>query len=126
MKILPLVPIEAVTPPPAPPSARRVAAGPRKAPRTHFKTIELGDKQDFRLTALEIGLSSNCNFRCDYCCAYELNDRKFMSADRVIAILEDAPDLERVKLSGGEVLIYFEECRAVVEYCTERGLLTQI
>lgn len=95
-------------------------------PKHEFKMIELGSKQEFVLTALEIGLSSNCNFRCDYCCAYNFNDKNFMRAERVIAILEDAPDLKRVKLSGGEVLIYFEECARVVEYCSRRGLQTQI
>src|SRR5262249_49571558 len=36
------------------------------------------------------------------------------------------PNLQRIKLSGGEVLIYFDECLAVVKYCTERGLQSQI
>lgn len=128
MRILPLVSVNDAPPGavPARVAAPSAAARQRTASPAHFKTIELGQKRNFTLTALEIGLSSNCNFRCDYCCAYNFNDRKFMSAERVVAILEDAPDLQRVKLSGGEVLIYFDECVAVVEYCARRGLLTQI
>jgi MoaA/NifB/PqqE/SkfB family radical SAM enzyme len=95
-------------------------------PNGSFKAIELEPKNDFVLTALEIGLSSNCNFRCDYCCAYNLNDRKFLTAESIFAILDDAPALKRVKLSGGEVLIYFDECVKVVEYCSSRGIQTQI
>lgn len=129
MRIVPLIPAESLkrplstgadTPRPLAPAPRRRTARPE------FKSIELGRKQEFVLTALEIGLSSNCNFRCDYCCAYNFNDHQFMTAEKVISILEEAPALERVKLSGGEVLIYFDECVGVVEYCAARGLHTQI
>ena len=93
-----------------------------------FKAIELRPacEQPFVLEALEIGLSSNCNFRCDYCCAYKLNDHKFLRGESVNQILEDAPHLKRVKLSGGEVLIYFDECVKVIEYCQRRGISTQV
>ena len=94
-----------------------------------FKSIELRpccQQEDFVLEALEIGLSSNCNFRCDYCCAYNLNDHKFLRGEKVNELLEDAPDLKRVKLSGGEVLIYFDECVKVIEYCRARGIATQV
>ncbi len=105
---------------------KRGVAPANGKPRAEFKSLELGRKEEFVLTGLEIGLSSNCNFRCDYCCAYNLNDKLFMTAERIIGILEDAPHLTRVKLSGGEVLIYYDECLEVVEYCTSRGLQTQI
>lgn len=94
--------------------------------RREFKSIELGPRPDFTLTSLEVGLSSNCNFRCKYCCAYHPNDKKVMPAERVIEILKGGPNLRRVKLSGGEVLIYLNECVKVVEYCTSRGIQTQI
>jgi len=98
----------------------------RRLPDKDFKTLELSHDPKFVLTGLEIGLSSNCNFHCDYCCAYELNDRSLMTSRRAIEILESVDTLQRVKLSGGEVLIYFDECVRLIEYCTERGLQTQV
>lgn len=122
---VPLESLVRIKPNPEKADAQRTSFA-RHKPNGNFKEIELGPKNDFVLTALEIGLSSNCNFRCDYCCAYNFNDKKFLTAESIFAILDDAPALKRVKLSGGEVLIYFDECVKVVEYCSERGIQTQI
>ena len=122
---VPLESLARLKPKPDPAKPQRTSFAHNK-PNGNFKALELGPKNDFTLTALEIGLSSNCNFRCDYCCAYNFNDRKFLTAESIFAILDDAPALKRVKLSGGEVLIYFDECVKVVEYCSARGIETQI
>jgi len=78
------------------------------------------------LRAIEIGITSRCNFRCDYCGAYDLLERRILSVDDVARVIDTLPDLERVKLSGGEVLLEFEICEGIVRCCTERGIATQI
>ncbi|OLR94644.1 hypothetical protein BJP25_13035 [Actinokineospora bangkokensis] len=78
------------------------------------------------LRAIEIGVTSRCNFRCSYCGAYDLLERKILSVDDVASVIDTLPDLERVKLSGGEVLLEFEICEGIIKLCTERGISTQI
>jgi len=91
-----------------------------------FKGIELENNRSKKLTSLEIGLTSSCNFKCKYCCKYSTKDDKYISAEDCIKIIKDLDRLERVKLSGGEVLLYFDECVRLINYCKERGMLTQV
>ncbi|CAA9379061.1 MAG: hypothetical protein AVDCRST_MAG66-306 [uncultured Pseudonocardia sp.] len=91
-----------------------------------FKSLEMSKVGPGNLRAIEIGVTSRCNFRCDYCGAYDLMERKILSVDDVARVIDSLPDLERVKLSGGEVLLEFDICEGVVAYCTERGISTQI
>lgn len=91
-----------------------------------FKTLEAAAVGPGRLRALEIGVTSRCNFRCSYCGAYDLLERKILSVDDVARIVDTMPDLQRVKLSGGEVLLEYDICLGVVEYCSSRGIETQI
>lgn len=79
-----------------------------------------------KLRAIEIGVTSRCNFRCSYCGAYDLQERRILSLDEVKQTVDSLPDLERVKLSGGEVLLEFDLCESIVAYCTEKGIHTQI
>lgn len=91
-----------------------------------YKALELERPDKTGLEGLEIGLTANCNFRCDYCCAYRRNDGLAMKAEQIIPILEDLPDLKRVRLSGGEVTLQFETCVEVISYCASRGIGTQL
>lgn len=91
-----------------------------------FKSLEMQKVGSGHLRAIEIGVTSRCNFRCDYCGAYDLLERKILSVDDVAAIIDTLPDLERVKLSGGEVLLEFEVCEGIVRHCTSKGIQTQI
>lgn len=91
-----------------------------------FKTLEAAAVGAGRLRALEIGVTSRCNFRCSYCGAYDLLERKILSVDDVARIVDAIPDLQRVKLSGGEVLLEYDTCLGVVEYCSSKGIETQI
>jgi MoaA/NifB/PqqE/SkfB family radical SAM enzyme len=91
-----------------------------------FKSLEMSKVGAGNLRAIEIGVTSRCNFRCDYCGAYDLLERKILSVDDVARVVDTLPDLERVKLSGGEVLLEFEVCEGIVRYCTSKGIHTQI
>lgn len=91
-----------------------------------YKSLELNKPMTYELEGLEVGLTSSCNFRCEYCCAYNRNDGQSLDAKEVIRILEELPGLKRVRLSGGEVTLKFQDCIEVVSYCTERGLYTQL
>lgn len=91
-----------------------------------FKDIELKEKEEFKLESLEIGITSRCNLSCEYCCAYGKDEQQVLDGDRVISLIRDLKDLKRVKLSGGEVLLYFEECLKIVSYCSEHQIETQI
>lgn len=91
-----------------------------------FKSLEMEKVGAGNLRAIEIGVTSRCNFRCDYCGAYDLLERKILSVEDVARVIDSLPDLERVKLSGGEVLLEFDVCEGIVKYCTERGISTQI
>jgi MoaA/NifB/PqqE/SkfB family radical SAM enzyme len=91
-----------------------------------FKTIETAQVGSGRLRAIEIGVTSRCNFRCDYCGAYDLLERRILSVDDVARVVDGVPGLERVKLSGGEVLLEFDVCEGIVAYCTSKGIETQI
>jgi MoaA/NifB/PqqE/SkfB family radical SAM enzyme len=91
-----------------------------------FKTLETAAVGAGRLRALEIGVTSRCNFRCSYCGAYDLLERRILSVEDVARIVDTIPDLQRVKLSGGEVLLEYDICLGVVEYCTSKGIETQI
>jgi MoaA/NifB/PqqE/SkfB family radical SAM enzyme len=91
-----------------------------------FKFLETQDVDMSRLRAVEVGITSRCNFRCDYCCAYDLNEKKTLTGAQCISVLEGLPHLQRVKLSGGEVLLRFDDCLEVVKWCASRGIFTQI
>ncbi|MHA0857737.1 radical SAM protein [Paenibacillus sp. CMAA1364] len=91
-----------------------------------YKSLELEKPNTYALEGLEIGVTSNCNFRCDYCCAYERNDGNSLDAKEIIRILEGIPTLKRVRLSGGEVTLKFQDCVEVVAYCSSRGIQTQL
>ena len=91
-----------------------------------YKSLELDKPLTYDLEGLEIGVTSNCNFRCDYCCAYQRNDGQSIKAAEVIRILEELPHLKRVRLSGGEVTLKFQDCVEIVAYCSSRGIQTQL
>jgi MoaA/NifB/PqqE/SkfB family radical SAM enzyme len=91
-----------------------------------FKSLETDQVGTGRLRAVEIGVTARCNFRCSYCGAYALLDKRVLSSQDVINTLENLSDLERVKLSGGEVLIQCQTCVEIVDYCTGRGVQTQL
>lgn len=91
-----------------------------------YKSLELDKPLTYELEGLEIGVTSNCNFRCDYCCAYNRNDGQSIKAGEVIRILEELPGLKRVRLSGGEVTLKFQDCVEIVTYCSSRGIATQL
>jgi MoaA/NifB/PqqE/SkfB family radical SAM enzyme len=92
----------------------------------NFKKIESTTFDDLRLESLEIGVTSKCNFNCSYCCAYGKGMKDEFSAGEVIRVIDELPDLKRIKLSGGEVLICFETCVEIVKYCKQRGIEIQI
>lgn len=91
-----------------------------------YKSLELDKPQTYELEGLEIGVTSNCNFRCDYCCAYNRNDGQSINAKEVIRILDELPHLKRVRLSGGEVTLKYQDCVEIVQYCSSRGIQTQL
>ncbi|MGP3999317.1 radical SAM/SPASM domain-containing protein [Streptomyces sp. 8N706] len=91
-----------------------------------FKTIETNGTGTGHLKAVEIGVTARCNFRCSYCGAYDLTEKKLLSPTDVFGVLDNLPDLERVKLSGGEVLLQFDSCVEIIRYATARGLETQV
>lgn len=91
-----------------------------------YKALELEQPGVYELEGLEVGVTSNCNFKCDYCCAYRRNDGQCIDADEVIRIIQDLPKLRRVRLSGGEVTLKFEDCVRIVDYCTTHGIATQL
>ncbi|WP_058303442.1 radical SAM protein [Gorillibacterium timonense] len=91
-----------------------------------YKSLELVKPEQYTLEGLEIGVTSNCNFKCDYCCAYNRDDGQALDSREIIRILEGMPDLKRVRLSGGEVTLKFQDCEEVVAYCASRGIATQL
>ncbi|AWV32887.1 radical SAM protein [Paenibacillus odorifer] len=91
-----------------------------------YKALELDKPLTYELEGLEIGVTSNCNFRCNYCCAYNRNDGQSIKAKEVIRILDELPGLKRVRLSGGEVTLKFDDCVEIVTYCASRGIQTQL
>lgn len=91
-----------------------------------YKSLELEKPIVYQLEGLEIGVTSSCNFRCDYCCAYQRNDGNSIDARKIIPLLEQLPSLKRVRLSGGEVTLKYEDCVEVVSYCAARGIQTQL
>ncbi|WP_408976199.1 radical SAM protein [Paenibacillus jiagnxiensis] len=93
---------------------------------TKYKSLELQKPQVYELEGLEVGVTSNCNFKCDYCCAYQRNDGQIISGSEVIRIIDDIPTLKRVRLSGGEVTLKYEDCLEIVAHCTSRGIATQL
>lgn len=91
-----------------------------------YKSLELSKPDVYELEGLEVGVTSNCNFRCDYCCAYQRNDGQTLTGKEIIRVLEEIPTLKRVRLSGGEVTLKFQDCLEVVSYCSSRGISTQL
>lgn len=91
-----------------------------------YKSLELDKPDIYELEGLEVGVTSNCNFKCDYCCAYRRDDGQSISGKEIIRILEEIPTLKRVRLSGGEVTLKFQDCLEVVSYCSSRGISTQL
>jgi MoaA/NifB/PqqE/SkfB family radical SAM enzyme len=91
-----------------------------------YKSLELNKPDIYELEGLEVGVTSNCNFKCEYCCAYRRNDGQSISGKEIIRVLEDIPTLKRVRLSGGEVTLKLQDCLEVVSYCSARGISTQL
>ncbi|PZD97539.1 radical SAM protein [Paenibacillus sambharensis] len=91
-----------------------------------YKSLELEKPGVYELEGLEVGVTSNCNFRCSYCCAYERNDGNSISAGEVIRIIDEIPTLRRVRLSGGEVTLKYEDCEAIIAHCSAKGIATQL
>lgn len=91
-----------------------------------YKSLELSKPELYELEGLEVGVTSSCNFKCDYCCAYRRNDGQSIGGKEIIRILEEIPTLKRVRLSGGEVTLEFQDCLDVVSYCSARGVATQL
>ena len=91
-----------------------------------FKGLHLETSRPPALRSVEIAITSRCNFRCSYCCAYDLKERKKLTAEDVVDMLGDLPDLQAVKLSGGEVLLDFDVCLRIVQWCSNRGIHSQI
>ncbi|MBQ0984733.1 radical SAM protein [Streptomyces sp. F63] len=91
-----------------------------------FKSLETQDVGAGNLRSIEIGVTSRCNFRCAYCGAYDLLERRVLSLKEMVGVIDALPGLERVKLSGGEVLLEFDLCADIVAYCTSKGISTQI
>lgn len=91
-----------------------------------YKALEMNKPDIYSLEGLEVGVTSSCNFRCDYCCAYKRNDGNSIGAAQIIEVLDQLPGLKRVRLSGGEVTLKFQDCVDVVAYCSSRGIHTQL
>lgn len=91
-----------------------------------YKSLELHKPDIYELEGLEVGVTSSCNFKCEYCCAYQRNDGQSINGKEIIRVLEEIPTLKRVRLSGGEVTLKFEDCLEVVSYCSSRGISTQL
>jgi MoaA/NifB/PqqE/SkfB family radical SAM enzyme len=91
-----------------------------------YKSLELQKPDTYELEGLEVGVTSSCNFRCEYCCAYGRNDGKSIRGEEVIRVLEELPALKRVRLSGGEVTLRFADCLKIVQYCSAKGISTQL
>lgn len=91
-----------------------------------YKALELEQSRICQLESLEVGVTSNCNFKCAYCCAYQRDDGAGLSGQEIIAVLEELPSLKRVRLSGGEVTLRYQDCLEVVAYCANRGIATQL
>lgn len=91
-----------------------------------YKFLELQKPAVYGLEALEVGVTSSCNFKCDYCCAYERNDGNSISGKEVTRLLEEIGTIRRVRLSGGEVTLKFQDCLEIVNYCSAHGIETQL
>lgn len=91
-----------------------------------YKFLELENPNHYDLEALEVGVTSNCNFKCSYCCAYSRDDNESISAKEVISILQDVPTIRRVRLSGGEVTLKYQDCVDIISYCSAHGIETQL
>ncbi|NOQ70377.1 MAG: radical SAM protein [Crocinitomix sp.] len=99
-----------------------------KTEKVSFKSSELNKGEDtgYGVECLEIGITSMCNMKCDYCTAWDFGNSVSMSAEDAIETIKSVPKLKRVKLSGGEVLLKYQTCLDVVKYCGENNILTQI
>ena len=95
-----------------------------------FKQFELLQEGhcNIAVRSLEVALTSKCNFHCPYCGAYKGNvaTANRLTLSDLISVLEKCPDLHRLKLSGGEVTLLFDDCLRICEYCKERGIELQI
>ncbi|MCK6074606.1 radical SAM protein [Paenibacillus silvae] len=94
--------------------------------RNKYKALELESPGVYELEGLEVGVTSNCNYKCDYCCAYNRDDGECIGSTEVIRIIRDLPHLKRVRLSGGEVTLKYKDCLEIVRYCSAHGIDTQL
>lgn len=91
-----------------------------------YKALELEQPGVYELEGLEVGVTSNCNFKCNYCCCYQRNDGQCIDGAEVIRIIDEIPTLKRVRLSGGEVTLKFDDCVQIIAHCTSKGIATQL
>ena len=97
-----------------------------------IKSVELNQRHNRdpipTIKSLEIALTSKCNYHCPYCGTYKVNDMSYktLSISALRTILDQCSDLERIKLSGGEVTLRFDDCVEICRYCTSRGIELQL
>jgi MoaA/NifB/PqqE/SkfB family radical SAM enzyme len=93
-----------------------------------FKDIEINSKEEHNsLESIEIALTSMCNFNCSYCGAYKNEDNnKKLDVEVIKNTVSGLQDIQRVKLSGGEVTLFFKECLEIIRFCKDKGIQTQI
>lgn len=72
--------------------------------KNRYKSLELETPGVYELEGLEVGVTSNCNYKCDYCCAYNRDDGACINSQEVIRIISELPRLKRVRLSGEKLL----------------------
>ncbi|TDL67719.1 radical SAM protein [Paenibacillus amylolyticus] len=94
--------------------------------KNKYKSLELETPGLYELEGLEVGVTSNCNYKCDYCCAYNRDDGACIDSQEVIRIISELPRLKRVRLSGGEVTLKYQDCLEIVTYCAAHGIDTQL
>ncbi len=95
-----------------------------------YKEYEITNKGNYQIgevETIELGLTQSCNMHCPYCGAYKVDfSEKMMPLSNILHELKGTKSLRNISLSGGEVLINYDECLQLCDFCVDNGYKLQI
>jgi len=90
-----------------------------------FKQVEMESSTEPILESLLIGNTSRCNFDCRYC-GRPTEDNLSLSYKTLTGLIDSIPALKRFKFSGGEATLEYGCVKKVIEYCSKKGIESQL
>lgn len=77
------------------------------------------------MVSLTLKLTNKCNFDCKYC-IFKNNDNKSLDIDKVDKFLNNFPEINNIRVTGGEPLIEFEKLSVLVSKIRNKNIKIEV